>query len=47
MISFEKRTASASDSLAHNLAANATNGEKTVHENTLGQRVEPVKGWRY
>jgi hypothetical protein len=31
VISGERKTAPASESLAHNLAANATNGEKTVH----------------
>src|ERR1700712_3127363 len=37
VISGERKTASASESLAHNLAANATNGEKTVHAATMGQ----------
>jgi hypothetical protein len=39
VISIEK-TASASESLAHNLAANATNGEETVHANYHG----PARG---
>ena len=32
-----EKTASASESLAHNLAANATDGEETVHFLTMGQ----------
>jgi len=46
-LNFEKKTASASESLAHNLAANAADGEETVHGRTMGQsgavRQEPRK----
>jgi hypothetical protein len=43
VISVEKKTASASESLAHNLAANATNGEETVHCGTMRQHGFTVK----
>ena len=39
----EKKTASASESLAHNLAASRTNGEETVHAGTMRQQVFTVK----
>jgi hypothetical protein len=39
----EKKTASASESLAHNLAANRTNGEETVHAGTMRQHDFTVK----
>jgi len=42
-LSFEKKTASASESLAHNLAANAADGEKTVHVCTMVQCRQSVK----
>jgi hypothetical protein len=35
---FGEKTASASESLAHNLAANAANGEVTVHDNHHGTK---------
>ena len=38
-----EKTASASVELAHNLADNAANGEKTVHNGTMEQAVNPVK----
>jgi len=41
---FGEKTASASESLANNLAANATNGEETVHEITMAGRWRRVKG---
>jgi hypothetical protein len=43
VISSEKKTASASESLAHNLAANRTNGEETVHAGTMRQHDFTVK----
>jgi hypothetical protein len=43
VISVEKKTASASESLALNLAANATNGEETVHCGTMRQHGFTVK----
>ncbi|OYU86020.1 MAG: hypothetical protein CFE29_31050 [Bradyrhizobiaceae bacterium PARB1] len=43
VISDEKKTASASESLAHNLAANAANGEETVHAGTMRQHGFIVK----
>ncbi|MGH6681581.1 MAG: hypothetical protein ACREDL_22210 [Bradyrhizobium sp.] len=42
-LNFEKKTASASESLAHNLAANAANSEKTVHGCTMVQCRQAVK----
>jgi hypothetical protein len=43
VISVEKKTASASESLAHNLVANAANGEETVHAGTMRQHGFTVK----
>jgi hypothetical protein len=37
VISCGEKTASTSESLARNLAANATNGEETVHFDTMKQ----------
>jgi hypothetical protein len=42
MISCREKTASASESLANNLAANAADGEETVHGSTMSQ----PGGWR-
>ncbi|MET0876866.1 MAG: hypothetical protein ABWY14_06990 [Tardiphaga sp.] len=40
-----EKTASASESLARNLAANATFGEKTVHGGTMRQPGVCRQGW--
>jgi hypothetical protein len=38
-----EKTASASESLANNLAANAADGEETVHESTIAVSGDVVK----
>jgi hypothetical protein len=39
-----EKTASASESLANNLAANAADGEETVHRGTMGQPMASRQG---